>query len=190
MTETSFDGVEAQPAVGVPYDREAMPVSQWSLDIHDALKDWPTGFSVKWEWWKPGYLVLTITDSAQGPVEPVWIDTSNEELTVSFGMWEAHLPTHEMPVEQELVLAVAEVKRVTEDWFASRLLTVVYFDAAGKWCGSLTSPPDELDVRLADGVSWISDFGPKRAEVRSARRDRWRFFSIGSDNRLEEQISG
>ncbi|PRB55550.1 MULTISPECIES: hypothetical protein [unclassified Brevundimonas] len=190
MTDSSLTSVEASTPKGVPYDRQAMAVSEWSADIYAALKDWAGNFTSRWEWWQPGYLVLTITGDENGAVEPVQIDTCEDELTVFVGMWETHLPTYEMPADNELALAVAEAKRLTEDWRVSHLLTVVFFDGNEKWCGSLTSSPEELSERLQYGVEWISNFGPKRAEVRSARRDQWRFFSVTPDHRLEEQISG
>lgn len=189
MTDIILDGDETLTPKGVAYDRDTMAVSEWSANIYYALKFWAENFTAKWEWWQPGYLVLTITGDENGPLEPVQIDTCEDELTVFVGMWETHLLTYEMPVDDELNLAVAEAKRLTEDWRASRLLTVVYFDDNEKWCGSLTSSPDELDAQVAYGIDWIRDFGPKRVEVRSSRLDRWRFFTIGADGAAEEQIS-
>lgn len=189
MTAGEQNSIEATTSKGVPYDRDTMPVSQWSTDIHDALKDWAGRFTSTWEWWQPGYLLLTITGDDRGPLEPIQIDTCEDELTVCFGMWETDLPSYDMPEDDEVASAVTEAKRLAEDWRTSDLLTVVFFDGAGKWCGSLTSAPDELGERLAYGANWISYFGPKRAEVRSARRDRWRLFAIGADGTLEEQVS-
>lgn len=183
-----MDRVEPTPK-GVPYDRETMSVSEWSTDVYDSLRDWPEASRAKWEWWRPGYLVLKIADDKGGAVEPVWIDTCDDELTVNFGMWETHLPSPGTPIDDELALAVAEAKQLTEDWLASRLMTVVLFNGDGKWCGSLSAFPDELDERLAYGVGWVSYSDPKRVEIRSARRDQWRFFAIDADGKLEEQIS-
>jgi hypothetical protein len=190
MTEASLDSFEGPTPRGVAYDRATMSVSEWSDDICDALKDWPKASRSQWEWWRPGYLVLKITDDEGRPVESAWMDTCDDELTVNFGMWETHLPSPGTPVDDELALAVAEARQLVEDWFACRLLTVVFFKGDGKWCGSLTSLPDELDERLAYGLDWIGYSEPKRVEVRSAQRDRWRFFTIEADDKLVEQISG
>lgn len=190
MAKTDLREAPPQPVNGIPFVPGSTPVSDWSMGAYKSLQDWSKTYDAKWEWWEPGYLMLTIIGDEHGPIEPVFIDTAEDELTVAFGMWETHLPSYNMATEDELASSVSEAKQLSQDWITERLLSIVFFNAEEKWCGSLTSLPEELDSELLRGAAWIMNFGPKRAEVRAARREQWRFFDITPEGKPTEQFFG
>lgn len=161
---------EMEQAQGSPFVRGVTPVDQWSLAIYDALRDWPIAGSAAWQRWEPGYLVLEISRGADGPLDPIMLATDEEELTVTLGYWETHLPTRMDTDTTASGAAAREAKELVEDWLAGRLLTAVYFGADERWCGSITVEPDNWLERLQDGAEWIKEFGPTRGTTQTASR--------------------
>ena len=167
-------------AVGVPYTPSpAQPVTEWSEAIYYELKDWPLARTGSWARWDPNYLVLTI-DSYDGvPVEPVVIDTYEGELTITFGYWEAHLPSDGIYDETDSQRAVEAAKVLASDWLTGRIATAIFFDADDQWCGSkVLENPDDTSL-LAD-TAWIEDFGPVRVELRKSRSTDWQHFRVAN----------
>lgn len=169
---------ETEKPHGIPYVPGSTPVDEWSLAIHGALRDWPVAKGAKWERWEPGYLVLTISGEADDPFDPIVLDTYDDELTVTFGYWETHLPLNVDAGASESDTAAREAKELVEDWLAGRTLTAIYFGAEDKWCGSITVDPSDLPERLLYGAAWIKDFGPTRIELRTPRKRDWRHFVV------------
>lgn len=122
---------------------------------------------------------------AEGEIEPLVLYTADDELTLSFGFWETDLPDPNASGKDDAADATKEAKQLVADWLAGRLMTAVYFDANGKWCGSITVEGEDITTRLQQGEEWIRDFKPARIELRRPRKSDWRFFTI-RDRRIEE----
>jgi hypothetical protein len=172
---------------GTPYEPRTGQVDDWSTAIYARLRDWAEAKQGVWELWPPGYLVLTITSDLGHVVEPIVLDTAEDELTVTFGYWETHLPEHGSVGSDDTDedVAATEAKKLVDDWLAGRLLTAIYFDAANKWCGSITVDPDEISDRLRYGAEWIASFEPRRIELRRPRIVEYRRFEI-EDGEIQE----
>ncbi|MGX1587437.1 hypothetical protein [Brevundimonas diminuta] len=170
--------------IGLPYTPSPdQPVTEWSEAIYAELKDWPPAANGIWERWEPDYLVLKISSHLGTPVEPIWIDTCEDELTVNFGYWEIHLPDDGIYEDTDSTRAAEAAKILALDWLDGRISTAVYSDRNGKWCGSkLLEQPDDFSI-LAD-IEWIKDFGPTEIEVRKSLRSDWRKYQI-IDGRLQ-----
>ena len=173
MSETA-----TPPAVGAPYvPSPAQPVTEWTAAIYQEFQDWPIAQSGYWEWWNQDYLVLRIGSHLGMPIEEVMIDTCDDELSVTFGYWETHLPDDGVSDDTDSFRAANAAKDLISDWLAGKTATAIYFSAADKWCGSrfLENPDDRTGP--AD-IASIRSFNPTRVEVRKARRADWRFFDI------------
>ena len=173
MSETA-----APPTVGAPYvPSPAQPVTEWTAAIYKEFQDWPIAQSGHWEWWNQDYLVLRIGSHLGMPIEEVLIDTCDDELSVTFGYWETHLPDDGVSDDSDSFRAANAAKDLISDWLAGKTATAIYFSAADKWCGSkfLENPDDR--TALAD-IASIRSFNPTRVEVRRARKADWRFFDI------------
>ncbi|TCS03875.1 hypothetical protein [Caulobacter sp. BK020] len=177
MSETA-----TPPIAGVAYvPSSAQPVTEWSAVIYKEFQHWPAARSGHWEWWNQDYLVLRIGSHLGDAVEEVLIDTCDDELTVTFGYWETHLPDDGLSDDTDSFRAANVAKELIVDWLAGKTATAIYFSAADKWCGSkyLENPHDLSG--LAD-IAWIESFNPTRVEVRRARKADWRFFDIIDGN--------
>jgi hypothetical protein len=166
-------------AGGVPFPSPtAGPVTPFSLEVYAQLKDWAEARYGVWERWEPSYLVLTISTVEGEPVDPVVIDTWEEELSITLGYWESHSG------ESEVTPAATEMRGMAEKWLAGALSTAVYTGADGKWCGSRIIEEPEIPNWLAD-VEWIKYFAPTHVEIRRARKSEWRRFAIVDDKLTE-----
>jgi hypothetical protein len=163
---------------GTPYSPESDQVDEWSRAIYGNLRSWAASRQGKWERWEPGYLLLTITSDGQAEVDPILLYTADEELTVTFGYWETHLPAGGSSGDDDDEIAADEARGIVEDWLFGRMLTAIYFDKDGQWCGSLSAEPSDLPDRLQVGREWIAYSQPSRIEVRSPRQRDWRHFDI------------
>ena len=173
MSETA-----TPPAVGAPYvPSPAQPVTEWTAAIYQEFQNWPIAQSGHWEWWNQDYLVLRIGLHLGMPIEEVLIDTCDDELSVTFGYWETHLPDDGVSDDTDSFRAANAAKDLIGDWLAGKAATAIYFSAADKWCGSkfLENPDDR--TALAD-IASIRSFNPTRVEVRRVRKADWRFFNI------------
>lgn len=173
MSETA-----TPPPVGVPYvPSPAQPVTEWSAAIYQEFQDWPTTQPGSWDWWNQDYLVLRIGSYLGAAIEEVVIDTYDNELTVTFGYWETHLPADGVHDDTDSSRAANAAKELVGDWLAGKIATAIYFSAEDKWCGSiLLASSDDLAALL--DIVWIESFKPTRVEVRKAQKADWRRFNI------------
>jgi len=131
-----------------------------------------------WSLWPPGYLLLEIARHAGREIEPVLIYTADEEITVTFGYWEAHFDEltqgdDDTPLEAAL--------RTVEGWLEGRVRTVVSFKADGSWCGSsLLEESDEI-AAVRRHIEWVRDSDPARVQIRSSKREDWREIEVSPE---------
>lgn len=167
---------------GVPFPSdEAGPVDQWSLEVYEALSDWPVRSGGAWSRWEPGYLLLEITRVAGEPVDPILLYTSDEELTVCFGFWDAHLPDRGLTSAD----AAAEAVELVGRWLDGDMRTLVFRDEAGKWCGTIPVAPGDLNPQIAHSRDWLARFDPCSAELRTARLAEWRIIPFANGQLAE-----
>jgi hypothetical protein len=172
----------APPPNGIPYiPSPAQPVTEWSEAIYEEFRNWPMARLGDWEWWNQDYLVLKIRSHLGSPVEEVFVDTCDGELTVTFGYWETHLPDDGIHDDTDSYRAANAAKELIGDWLAGRIATAIYFDANDKWCGSKLLEITDDGSSLAD-IASIKSFNPIRVEVRRAQKADWRFFDIIDGN--------
>jgi hypothetical protein len=125
---------------GVVYPSEqAGPVDDWSERVYQALKDWPVAQEAEWTRWEPGYVLLTITSVNGGEVDPIYLYSADEELTVSFGYWETHTPAPYELWDAEPEVIAGHARALVERWLGGDLRTAVLTDGEGKWCGTITT---------------------------------------------------
>jgi len=178
--EGAKEGASSVPVSGVPYvPSSAQPVTEWSEAIFRELCDWASAHVGRWERWDPDYLVLTIDTHKGLAVEPVVIDTFEDELTVTFGYWETLLPEDGIHDDTDSRRAAVAARALASDWLEGRIATAVYF-AGDKWCGSrMIEANEDYQSRIAD-IEWIKNLGPKRVELRWADRSRLTHFTLSN----------
>ena len=161
----------SQPA-GVPYpSATAGPITAWSLEAYGYLGAWAETLDGTWERWEPDYLVLTISMANGLSVEPVVINTWDDELTINFGYWHSHLD------EGTDLEAIQTAKNYAENWLSGEWSTAVYLKADGSWCGTKLIEGKDLPDWVAD-IAWIKYFEPTHVEIRTAKKSEWRRFAI------------
>lgn len=169
---------------GLPFtEAMAASVDQWSLDLFNALRTWPPAGAGTWTRWEPGYLLLEIDEVDGEKIDGIQIDTADQELTISFGYWETHLPEPLGTGDADAADTAEQAKRLVEDWLAGRVRTAVFTDEAGRWCGSRLVEGDDLLPQLS--ADWIASFNPTRVEVRSPHPSRWRRFQLSGGRASE-----
>lgn len=167
---------------GVPFaDAESHEVDDWSLEIFKALVGWPVTAMGVWSRWEPGYLLLEITNVGGKHVEPIYLYTSDDELTVSFACWETHLPEPTENSARDVVGVVNEAKQLVEDWLSESLKIAVLTNEAGDWCGSTCIMPGELLPQLKEAVQWVKYFKPVHIEVRTPIQKNWATYSVAPE---------
>lgn len=170
------------PEIGVPYPSElAGRVDAWSERIYAALRDWPTARQGEWTRWEPGSLVLTITEIDGDEVEPIVLDTGNEELTVEFGGWHTHDPAAEAFWDAEADVIAEHAKLLVMRWLNGDLRTAVLTGADGKWCGTTTIEPGELAPQLEAAARRLRNFHPEQVELRTPARRDWKIYPVEPD---------
>ncbi|MFA7263644.1 MAG: hypothetical protein WC068_11545 [Caulobacter sp.] len=159
--------------IGTPFARSSSDqIDEWSREIFDALSDWAEAHDGRWTRWEPGYLLLEIATMNGEGIDPILIDSSDEELTVEFGYWETHLPDR----ESNAAGAAREAIELTSQWLSGEIRTAVFTDVAGKWCGSMIVEEDDaVPPKPSEGMAF---FHPTSVEVRGPRKSEWRTFSI------------
>jgi hypothetical protein len=162
----------ATPA-GTPfYGSATEPIDDWSREAFDALSSLARETNGQWRRYDPGYLLLTIDHVDGQEVDPIRIDTGDEELTVEFGFWEMHLPDQSL----DAAGAAREAVQLVRGWLAGEIRTAVFTDATGKWCGTmLVEPGDALPPRPSEGMAY---FKPTKVDVRGPRRSAWQSFDL------------
>jgi hypothetical protein len=160
-------------------------VDPWSREVLDLLSRWPMAEGGEWTRWEPGYLLLEIERVGGEEIEPVRIDTAHGELTVEFGGWERHLPPSESGGE-DAASAVEEAKALACRWITGRVMTAIYSDLHGRWCGSTLVAPGDMVGQLVGGADWLKEFGPVAVELRRLRRAQWRSFVLRGREAVEQ----
>lgn len=172
----------SEVAEGVSYpSSEAGPIDQWSERIYRALHPWQIARDGEWTRWDPGYVLLTVKKVAGEEIDPMYLYTADEELTVSFGYWETHNPA---PYEQwgaEPEIIAEHAKALIEQWFRGEVRTAVLTDADGKWCGSVTIEPRDLEPQLEEAARWVRHSRPARIQVRTPYPADWQSFDVKPD---------
>jgi hypothetical protein len=172
--------------IGTPFSPALkQAIDEWSVQVFELLCSWPLAEDGKWTRWDPGYLVLEISSVAGDEIEPIVLDTADEELTITFGYWEAHLPSN---FETDAQQAVDEAKEFVRQWLCGEIRTAVFADASGAWCGSKLIEGNDLLPQL--NTDWIKSFNPIEVEVRTPSRSGWRQFSINGDEIIERRHAG
>lgn len=167
-----------EAVTGSPYDPQTHQVDEWSNAIYARLSEWDASKDGTWERWEPGYLLLTVAKYQGKEIEPVMLYTADDELTVTFGYWEIHLPACGPLEADDDEEAVREARELVDGWLAGKLHTAIYFDAADKWCGSILVEDEDVLSRLHYGLKFTAHSKPSRIELRTPRKRDWRNFTI------------
>lgn len=147
-------------------------VNDWSRQIFAALSVWADTHDGRWTQWGGGYLLLEIGGAGGGQVEPILIDTANEEIRVEFGYWETEFPEEASDAEG----AAREVIALVSDWLSGEIRTAVFTDHAGHWCGTKVIKRDAtMPPSPGEG---IASFNPTRVEVRGPYRRDWMIYAV------------
>lgn len=158
---------------GTPFAATSVdPIDQWSREVFDALETWAATHDGRWTRWDDGYLLLEIDRLGGEQIEPILIDTAEEEIRVEFGYWETELP------EQALDAAGAarEVIALVADWISGEIRTAVFTSDSGSWCGTMiiergaTLPPVPSEG--------MASFNPTKVELRSPRKRDWTTYAV------------
>ena len=180
MTANGTDGgsTSTSAAGGCPYNPATSPsVTEWSAAVFGELHDWAARYAGRWERWDPEYLVLTI-DAVDGKaIEPIVIDTCEEELTLGFGYWECDFPDDMIRNDDDSRRASKAAMTLAEAWLEDHVATAIYFDEHDKWCGSRLIETRNDIARLAD-IAWINFLRPSRVEIRKRDRSAWQSFPL------------
>ena len=165
---------------GVPYPGKAGLADDWSERVYKALRDWPVARDGEWTRWEPGYVLLTVKLIEGHEIDPVQLYTADEELTVEFGYWETHNPAPYELWDAEPEVIADHAKTLVERWLHGDVRTAVLTDAEGKWCGTTTVEPGELDPQLHEAARWLleKEFQPARIEVRTPYVHEWQTFDV------------
>lgn len=155
------------------------PVDAWSRLIFDRRSSWPPALEGgRWHRYEPGHLVLLIERAGGDEIDPAAIETTNEELTVAFGGWHAHLPDEGANGDGDKDAAVAEAQDLVARWIDGRARTAIFTDENGKWCGTVFLDPGEPTLQLEDSAKSFREFHPTNVELLSAWRADWQRFSV------------
>ena len=166
---------------GTPFtDSERHYVDQWSLDVYDALKDWSVASPGKWTRWDPGYLLLEIEAVDNEVIDPILLDTADDELTVTFGHWETHLPEPLGTGDADGAETAEQAKKLVGDWLTGQVKTAVLTDKNGKWCGSMLLDSSRPQAELDEFVESVRDFKPTKIEIRGPKPNEWTSLPIHS----------
>ena len=81
--------MRASKPVGVPFTGGSDEgIDQWSYDVFGALSGWAETLNGRWTRWDDGYLLLEIDQLGGTAIEPILIDSADQELRVEFGDYE------------------------------------------------------------------------------------------------------
>jgi hypothetical protein len=176
------------PPIGVAYKPDSgLSIDDWSMAVFVSFADLPVVAGGEWTRWEPGYLVLEVRYHDGRAIDPIIVDTANEELTVSFGFWETHLPGPDyLTGEYDSEASVLRANGLIEDWLSGHMSTAVYFSSDDKWCGTFAVDSSGLIEELSNGAERVKGFSPTRIELRAPERANWRFFQVLAGGSIEE----
>lgn len=155
-----------------PHDRLG-PVDEWSMDIYRAMTRQLVVAEGVWTRLEPGCLLLSVERLKGEAIDPIVMDTDDEELTLSFGGWHTHLPEEAVDALGAVEEAVALINR----WISGELKTLIFWKADGTWAGSVTVQRGERVQDVADCEEWLSYSQPTRAELRTPCKADWAHFA-------------
>lgn len=157
--------MRASKPVGTPFTGASNEgIDQWSYDVFGALSGWAETLNGRWSRWGEGYLLLEIDQLAGAAIEPILIDTADEELRVEFGYYETELPEEAADAEG----AAQEAIKLVSDWLSGAIRTAVFTNDAGQWCGSMIVERGEaLPPAPSEGML---SFNPTKVELRGPQR--------------------
>lgn len=157
---------------GTPFTAgSADRIDQWSRGVFRALSGWAETLNGRWTRYD-GYLLLEIDRLGGDTIEPILIDTADDELRVEFGYWETELSEAAVDAEG----AAQEAIKLVSDWLSGNIRTAVFTNDAGHWCGSMVIERDE-PVPPGPSEGMLS-FRPTKVEVRSPQRQHWETYPI------------
>ncbi|RYG94919.1 MAG: hypothetical protein EON58_15270, partial [Alphaproteobacteria bacterium] len=120
--------------VGTPFTGGSNEgIDQWSCEVFRALSGWAETLNGRWTRCDGGYLLLEIDRLCGALIEPILIDTADEELRVEFGYYETELPEEATDAEG----ASQEAIKLVSDWLTGSIRTAVFANDDGHWCGSM-----------------------------------------------------
>ncbi len=168
-----MEDVRTSKPVGTPFTGESKEdIDQWSFNVFGALSGWADALNGRWTQWGDGYLLLEI-DSLDGTaIEPIMIDTADEELRVEFGYYETDLPEEAADAEG----AAREAIKLVSDWLNGSIRTAVFTNDAGHWCGSMIVESGEA-IPPSPSEGMLS-FNPTKVELRGPQRQHWKTYPV------------
>lgn len=147
-------------------------IDHWSHDVFRALSGWAETLNGRWTRWDEGYLLLEIDQIAGIAIEPILIDTADEQVRVEFGYYEADFPDATTDAEG----AAQEAVKLVSDWLAGSIRTAVFTNDAGHWCGSMIMEQGEpVPPAPSEGMLGLN---PAKVELRGPHRQHWETFSV------------
>ncbi len=175
------DSMSDSPAKGAPYSGPgAAEIDDWSERVYRALSTWPIAQTGEWSRWEPGYLLLTINRAGDEPIEPVMLDTADQELTVTCGRWHDHLD-REGSEEATLEALAEQAKALIGDWLNGKFQIAVYSDTDERWCGSTVIRPGDLDAQLEETARHLRHLTPTSIELQSVHKRDWKILAVKPD---------
>lgn len=160
-----------ETGVAWPASGPAPGIDPWSQRVYDALKDWATDVGGQWARWEPGYLVLTIEAVGGEAVDPVILDTADDEVTVAFGGWHDHLDGWPEALTSEA--SAEEARNVLGRWLDGSLQTLYFVGSEGRWCGSSLVVGEDVVEAARRQAQSLRDLSPVRVEIRSLHQRDW-----------------
>lgn len=159
--------------VGTPFTGESSEgIDQWSHEVFSALLGWAKTLNGRWTRWGDGYLLLEIDRLAGTAIEPILIDTADEQLRVEFGYYETDLPEEAADAEG----AAQEAIKLVSDWLTGSIRTAVFTNDAGHWCGSMiVNQGESVPPAPSDGML---SFNPTKVELRGPQRQHWQTYPV------------
>lgn len=165
--------VRTSKPVGTPFTGGTKEgIDQWSYDVFVALSGWADTLDGRWTRWADGYLLLEIDRSGGTAIDPILIDTADEELRVEFGYYETDLPEEAADAEG----AAQEAIKLVSDWLTGSIRTAVFTNDAGHWCGSMIVERGAA-VPPAPSEGMLS-FNPTKVELRGPQRQLWETYPV------------
>jgi len=158
---------------GKPFTEASIDqIDSWSRDVFVALSGWAAMLNGRWTRWDEGYLLLEIDQPRDEPIEPVLIDTADDQIRVEFGYWEMDFPDQALDAEG----AAQEMIALVSDWLSGAIRTAVFTNDAGDWCGSMLVEQG-ASIPPAPSEGMLS-FKPSAVELRSPHKQDWKTYAV------------
>lgn len=154
---------------------DLVAATEWSRQLHRALKDWDLARRGRWSTWREGALMLTIdTTMNGGGCEPVNILAANNLIAFSTREFELQLPQP----GQSFDSAVIALKDLVRKWFSGEIAIAAFFQG-DVWKGSTPIDPLNLPDEIAAAFQWISrEARVDRVEIQTPTKQTDQFFGL------------